>query len=71
MAARSISTPFRTRPGSIRSPNAEANIETVTRMLALVDRIAADNRLGASLEARSAMTGQRIVQSLLLGGEPS
>jgi xylose isomerase len=49
----------------------EANIETVTRMLALVDRIAADNRLGASLEAQDAVMGQRIVQSLLLGGEPS
>ena len=45
----------------------ETNIATVTRMLALVEDLEADNRLRPALAAQDAVTGQRIVQSLLLG----
>jgi xylose isomerase len=46
----------------------EANIATVTQMLALVEQLDADNRLGAARQAQDAVMSQRIVQSLLLGG---
>ena len=45
----------------------EANIATVHAMLALVDRLDADNRLAGMLERQDAVGGQRIVQAALLG----
>lgn len=44
-----------------------ANIATVRGMLALVDRLEADNRLAEALDRQDAVTGQRIVQGALLG----
>ncbi len=46
----------------------EANIATVTGMLALVDKLDADNGLGEALAKQDAVAGQRIVQRALLGG---
>ncbi len=44
-----------------------ANIATVRGMLAMVDRLDADNRLANSLDRQDAVVGQQIVQSALLG----
>ena len=44
-----------------------ANIETVTAMLATVDRLEADNRLGAALAAQDAVAGQRVLRDALYG----
>ena len=44
-----------------------ANIATVRGMLAVVDRLEADNRLATALDAQDAVTGQRLVQRALLG----
>ena len=46
----------------------EANIATVQRMLALVERLDADNALGEALARQDAVAGHRIVQQALLGG---
>ena len=45
----------------------EANIATVRAMLAVVDRLAADNRLSEATLRQDAVAGQRIVQSALFG----
>jgi xylose isomerase len=45
----------------------EANIATVRGMLAVVERLDADNALGAALARQDAVAGQRIVQRTLLG----
>lgn len=45
----------------------QANIATVRGMLAVVDRLDADNRLADVLERQDAVAGQRIVQTALLG----
>ena len=44
-----------------------ANIATVRGMLAMVDRLDADNRLADSLDRQDAVAGQQIVQGALLG----
>jgi xylose isomerase len=44
-----------------------ANIATVRGMLALVDRLEADNRLAEALDRQDAVAGQSIVQAALLG----
>lgn len=44
-----------------------ANIATVRGMLAVVDRLDADNRLAEALDRQDAVAGQRIIQSALLG----
>ncbi len=43
------------------------NIATVQAMLAVVDRLEADNRLATALERQDAVGGQRIIQGALLG----
>lgn len=45
----------------------EANIATVRGMLAVVDRLEADNRLAGTLQRQDAVGGQRIIQAALLG----
>jgi len=45
----------------------EANIATVTGMLALVDRLEADNGFADALARQDAVAGQRIVQRALFG----
>lgn len=45
----------------------EANIATVRGMLAVVDRLEADNRLAETLARQDAVGGHHIVQSILLG----
>jgi xylose isomerase len=45
-----------------------ANIVTVRGMLAVVDRLEADNRLSEALHRQDAVAGQRIIQAALLGG---
>lgn len=49
----------------------EANIATVRGMLALIDRLDADNRLTEALDHQDAVSGQRIVQAALLGPSPT
>lgn len=44
-----------------------ANIATVRGMLAVVDRLEADNRLTTALDRQDAVTGQRLIQGALLG----
>jgi xylose isomerase len=44
-----------------------ANIATVRGMLAVVDRLEADNRLSEVLDRQDAVGGQRIIQEALLG----
>lgn len=44
-----------------------ANIATVRSMLAVVDRLDADNQLAEALHRQDAVTGHRIVQAALLG----
>ncbi len=44
-----------------------ANIATVRGMLAVVDRLEADNRLAGVLDRQDAVGGQRIIQEALLG----
>lgn len=44
-----------------------ANVATVRGMLAVVDRLEADNRLAEALDRQDAVAGQRIIQSALLG----
>jgi xylose isomerase len=44
-----------------------ANIATVRGMLAVVDRLEADNRLAEVLDRQDAVGGQRIIQEALLG----
>jgi xylose isomerase len=44
-----------------------ANIATVRGMLAVVDRLDADNRLAEVLDRQDAVGGQRIIQEALLG----
>lgn len=43
------------------------NIATVEAMLAVIDRLEADNRLATALDRQDAVAGQRIVQAALLG----
>ena len=45
----------------------EANIATVRRLLAVADRLDADNRLGDALARQDAVASQRIVNEALLG----
>lgn len=45
----------------------EANIATVRRMMALADRLDADNRLGEAIARQDAVASQGIVQALMLG----
>ena len=45
----------------------EANIATVTRLLAVADRLDADNRLGEALAEQNAVLSMRIVNEALIG----
>ena len=45
----------------------EANIATVNRLLAVADKLDADNRLGEALALQDAVAGQRIVNEALIG----
>ena len=45
----------------------EANIATVNRLLAIGDRLEADNRLGEALALQDAVASQRIVNEALIG----
>src|SRR5437588_5052452 len=45
----------------------EANIATVRRLLAVADRLDADNRLGDALARQDAVASQRIVNEALIG----
>jgi xylose isomerase len=46
----------------------EVNIETVKRMLQVVDRMDQDNRLGDAIEHQDAVAAQAIVQEVMFGG---
>lgn len=46
----------------------EVNIQTVKRMLKVVDRLEGDNRLGSAIERQDAVTAQSIIQEAMLGG---
>lgn len=46
----------------------EVNIATVRRMLSVVDRIDADNRLSEAMARQDAVSAQAIVQDLMFGG---
>jgi xylose isomerase len=46
----------------------EVNIETVKRMLQVVDRMDQDNRLGDAIERQDAVAAQAIVQEVMFGG---
>lgn len=45
----------------------EVNIQTVKRMLKIVDRLEGDNRLGSAIERQDAVTAQSIIQEAMLG----
>ncbi|PKQ08433.1 MAG: hypothetical protein CVT71_00625 [Alphaproteobacteria bacterium HGW-Alphaproteobacteria-10] len=45
----------------------EVNIATVNAMLDAIDRLDADNALGAAIDAQDAVAAQRIVQACLIG----
>lgn len=45
----------------------EVNIQTVKRMLKVVDRLEGDNRLGSAIERQDAVTAQSIIQEAMLG----
>jgi sugar phosphate isomerase/epimerase len=46
----------------------EANIATVNRLLAVADRLDADNRLGLAQQRQDGVASQRIVNEALIGG---
>jgi xylose isomerase len=45
----------------------EVNIQTVKRMMKIVDRIEQDNRLSGAVDRQDAVSAQAIVQELMLG----
>lgn len=45
----------------------EVNIETVKRMLSVVDRLDRDNRLGAAIDRQDAVSANAVVQEVLFG----
>ena len=45
----------------------EANIATVNRLLAIVDRLDGNNRLGVAMASQDAVASQRIVNTALIG----
>lgn len=45
----------------------EVNIQTVKRMLKVVDRLEGDNRLGSAIDRQDAVTAQSIIQEVMLG----
>ncbi|WP_332302752.1 sugar phosphate isomerase/epimerase family protein [Rhizobium sp. GR12] len=45
----------------------EVNIQTVKRMLKVVDRLEGDNRLGSAIDRQDAVTAQSIIQEAMLG----
>lgn len=45
----------------------EVNIQTVKRMLKVVDRIEQDNRLSGAVERQDAVSAQAVIQELMLG----
>ena len=48
----------------------EVNIATVKRMLRIVDRLAADDRLAKAIDRQDAVSTQAIIQEVMLGPEP-
>ncbi len=45
----------------------EVNVQTVKRMLKVVDRLEGDNRLGSAIDRQDAVTAQSIIQEAMLG----
>jgi xylose isomerase len=45
----------------------EVNIQTVKRMLKVVDRLEGDNRLGSAIDRQDAVSAQSIIQEAMLG----
>ena len=47
----------------------EVNIQTVKRMLKVVDRLEQDNRLSGAIDRQDAVSAQAVIQELMLGGK--
>ena len=64
---RCISTRSPTSPGSIRSRECETNIQTVRRMIEVVDRLDAHNGFNDAIDRQDAVASQAMLQELMLG----